>query len=371
MNIRVTENNANSVRLEWDLPETESCYGRTDIVIVLYVHDGSTKVYTVSRNTKFVDIIGLDASRDYNVSFSLGFEGQRFGNLPYTFRTVDEDKSAAAEGIVGGVIAAVIIIALVIIIIVLIRRGKLEPVRERLRPLTVRFRNTINGLSMKAHNTGEEDEIYIYGAMTFDDRQTWHISRNNVTLENFVKSGHFANIFKASVYCGTKNQATAVAKCLKEGYSNRDKELMMAKINFTGTQLAVHPNVLRFFGAVLDDDGIGPFMIYEYCENGSLRDYLESQRNSITMELQENLFRFGLDICKGMEFLVSRKIIHRRLAARNVLLNHLNEVKISGFGPQNFELDDGDAEFGKKVGEDSNEMDGTRMYGERRRYREK
>jgi hypothetical protein len=53
---------------------------------------------------------------------------------------------------------------------------------------------------------------------------------------------------------------------------------------------------------------VGPFMIYEYCENGNLRDYLESQRNNATMELQENMFRFGLDTCKGMEFLVSRKV---------------------------------------------------------------
>ncbi|KAK3600800.1 hypothetical protein CHS0354_020477 [Potamilus streckersoni] len=348
-NIRVTESNAHSVRLEWDLPETESCYGRTDIVIVLYVHDVSTKVYTVSRNTKFIDMVGLEASLEYKVVFSLGYGEQRLGNMPYTFRTAEEDKSGTTGGIVGGVIAAVIIIALVIIIIVLIRRGKLEPVRERLRPLTVRFRNTINGRSNNSYAKSIGDEMYIYGGMTFDESQAWHIGRNKVTLESLVKSGHFANIFKASVSYGSRNQVRAVAKCLKDSYSARDKELMMAKINFTGTQLADHPNVLKFFGAVLDDNDIGPFMIYEYCENGNLRDYLESQRNNVTMELHENMFHFGLDTCKGMEFLVSRKIVHRRLAARNILLKSLNEVKIFGFGPQNFEVDDdGDVESGKK-----------------------
>ncbi|KAK3603168.1 hypothetical protein CHS0354_043000 [Potamilus streckersoni] len=66
------------------------------------------------------------------------------------------------------------------------------------------------------------------------------------------------------------------------------------------------------------------------------------------MELQENLFRFGLAICSGMEYLSSRNIVHRRLAARNVLLTISNEVKITGFGPQNFEIDEGDGESGKK-----------------------
>jgi len=42
--------------------------------------------------------------------------------------------------------------------------------------------------------------------------------------------------------------------------------------------------------------------------------------------------------------------VHRRLAARNVLINSFNEVKIAGFGPQpeNEETGD-DAEAGKQV----------------------
>lgn len=49
-------------------------------------------------------------------------------------------------------------------------------------------------------------------------------------------------------------------------------------------------------------------MIYEYCENGPLRDYLHGQRSNITLEIQEELFRFGLDIAKGMEYLASKKV---------------------------------------------------------------
>jgi len=46
------------------------------------------------------------------------------------------------------------------------------------------------------------------------------------------------------------------------------------------------------------------------------------------------------------------QIVHRRLAARNILLTSRNEVKIAGFGPQpeNEEIGD-DAEAGKRVEE--------------------
>ncbi|KAK3603167.1 hypothetical protein CHS0354_042999 [Potamilus streckersoni] len=254
INIRVTENNAKGVRLEWDLPETESCYGRTDIIIILYMQDGSTKVYTVNRHTRFIDITGLDPSRNYRVAFSLGYEGHRFGDLPFNFRTAEEDKSAVIGAIVGGVVAAVIILGLVMALVVLIRRGKLEPVRERLRPLTMRIRKTIRGRRNNTYGKSVADELYIYGGMTFDEHQSWQINRSDVTLESLIKSAHFADIYKAILNYGTSRQTNVVAKCLKEGFSKNDKEMMMAKINFTGTKVGNHPNVLRFVGAVTDNE---------------------------------------------------------------------------------------------------------------------
>lgn len=53
---------------------------------------------------------------------------------------------------------------------------------------------------------------------------------------------------------------------------------------------------------------VGPMIIYEYCEHGPLRDYLQGQNTNITLEVQEQLFRFGLDIAKGMEYLASKKV---------------------------------------------------------------
>ncbi|KAK3603169.1 hypothetical protein CHS0354_043002, partial [Potamilus streckersoni] len=351
-NIRVAKNNANGVRLEWDLPKTESCYGRTDIVVILYMQDGSTKVYTVSRNTTSVDIIGLDPEKGYTAAFSLGYGERRMGNMSFSFQTAAKEVSVPTAAIIGGVLATVAIIGLLIaIFIVLLRRGRLEPVRRRLSRFTVRYRNTFRGRSNEAYAKSMCDDLYIYGGMRFDERQQWHMNRDDIVFESLLKSGRFANIYIASLNFSSKKPNTVVAKSLKEGFTDKDKELMMAKINFNGTQVGNHPNVLKFIGAVIDEETIGPFIIFEYCENGPLKDYLEKQKENITLQLQEELFRFGLDICKGMEYLVSKKVVHRRLAARNILLTSLNEIKIYGFGPQTFELDgnDGDSETKERI----------------------
>lgn len=132
---------------------------------------------------------------------------------------------------------------------------------------------------------------------------------------------------------------------------------------------------------------VGPYMVLEYCQNGQLRDWLLQQKNKSTEETVELLYRISYGISKGMYYLEIKKVIdinfifvnanafdvlrytscnqdllkkkpqgfqyciqllHRRLAARNVLLNVELEPKISGFGPeppqpQNNERD-GDAE---------------------------
>lgn len=53
---------------------------------------------------------------------------------------------------------------------------------------------------------------------------------------------------------------------------------------------------------------VGPFIIYEYCENGPLKDYLQSKKSNVTLDVHESLFRFGLDTAKGMEFLASKGV---------------------------------------------------------------
>lgn len=53
---------------------------------------------------------------------------------------------------------------------------------------------------------------------------------------------------------------------------------------------------------------VGPFIIYEYCSNGQLRDYLESMRDQVTVETQERLLRFGLGVARGMDYLSQRKV---------------------------------------------------------------
>ena len=61
-----------------------------------------------------------------------------------------------------------------------------------------------------------------------------------------------------------------------------------------------------------------PFIILEYCLNGNLRDFLRARRDIYVPEWMEvdnvqfsitDIANFALHVAKGMEFLISRKVL--------------------------------------------------------------
>ncbi|XP_052796107.1 uncharacterized protein LOC128228685 isoform X2 [Mya arenaria] len=366
-NMRIENKSPTGFRLAWDLPESESCYGAADIVIIL-THKGPTgeiqiKSFETPSTATYFDFLGLNPEVEYNLGLQIKAEGgtaQAFGQDLSVVTSKEESPGGVSTGAVVGIILGILVLCVLVIVVLffLTRRGiiDVQPQRkmgEIRRAVTKRVRQSrmfapeTQGQSHenKAYAyDNRQSELYLYGGMDFNSSSKGYISRDQITFDVLLKSGHFANIYRARY-----NGQNVVAKTLKENFTKDDELLMKAKINFSSDRVGDHPNVIKFIGAVVDDTTMGPMIINEFCENGTLRDYLEKNKSNMTVEMQENLFRFGLDIVKGMEFLATRGVTHRRLAARNILLNYLNEVKIAGFGPQTAgEEDGGDSESGKK-----------------------
>ncbi|VDD76352.1 unnamed protein product [Mesocestoides corti] len=99
-------------------------------------------------------------------------------------------------------------------------------------------------------------------------------------------------------------------------------------------ELAKTPNdnLIQLVGWYLDTDAL--CIVTEYTSGGNLADY-------ILMDFCE----FARQIANGMQVLEERKIQHRNLAARNILLDANKRPKIAGFGrsrPQGSHFTSGD-----------------------------
>ncbi|PNJ28502.1 JAK3 isoform 2 [Pongo abelii] len=70
-------------------------------------------------------------------------------------------------------------------------------------------------------------------------------------------------------------------------------------------------------------------LVMEYLPSGCLRDFLQRHRARLDAS---RLLLYSSQICKGMEYLGSRRCVHRDLAARNILVESEAHVKIADFG---------------------------------------
>ena len=76
-------------------------------------------------------------------------------------------------------------------------------------------------------------------------------------------------------------------------------------------------------------------MIFEYAEKGDLKRLLDQCRKNIKREINVNTLykiKMSYEIATGMEYISSLEIVHKDLAARNILLDKDYVCKISDFG---------------------------------------
>ncbi|KAJ0984825.1 hypothetical protein J5N97_003181 [Dioscorea zingiberensis] len=79
-----------------------------------------------------------------------------------------------------------------------------------------------------------------------------------------------------------------------------------------------HPNVLAFYGVVLDGPGDSVATVTEFMVNGSLKHAL--QKNDKTLDHRKRLL-IAMDVAFGMEYLHGKNIVHFDLKSDNLLVN--------------------------------------------------
>ncbi|XP_047942727.1 uncharacterized protein LOC125189498 [Salvia hispanica] len=79
-----------------------------------------------------------------------------------------------------------------------------------------------------------------------------------------------------------------------------------------------HPNVVAFYGVVLDGPEGSVATVTEYMVNGSLRNAL--QKNDRILDKRKRLL-IGMDVAFGMEYLHAKNIVHFDLKSDNLLVN--------------------------------------------------
>ncbi|KAF8367053.1 hypothetical protein PRIPAC_84882, partial [Pristionchus pacificus] len=136
----------------------------------------------------------------------------------------------------------------------------------------------------------------------------WEYDAQDIVQEKYLNKGAFGEVFKITLYGDEKLAGKRLKKMFAEDFL---KEAQIARP-------CKHPNVVETIGICSK----------MYLENGSLKDYMSS--NSLSLAECKSAAE---KIACGMKYLASKKIVHRDLATRNVLVGmDLGTIKIADFG---------------------------------------
>ncbi|KAL1023295.1 hypothetical protein UPYG_G00038820 [Umbra pygmaea] len=145
----------------------------------------------------------------------------------------------------------------------------------------------------------------------------WLLDIKKLTLGQSIGEGEFGVVYEGD-YMGQK-VAVKNIKCDVTAQAFLEETTVMTKLQ--------HKNLVRLFGVILHN---GLHIITELMAKGNLVNFLRTRGRSVISTGQ--LLRFALDVCEGMEYLESKRLVHRDLAGRNILLSIEHVAKISDFG---------------------------------------
>ena len=74
------------------------------------------------------------------------------------------------------------------------------------------------------------------------------------------------------------------------------------------------------------------YIIMEYAERGDLHKLLKAQRDKKEFIPEDLIWFYAFQICLGVGYLHSQKVIHRDLKCMNILLTEDNVIKIGDLG---------------------------------------
>uniref|UniRef100_A0A914XWX3 Tyrosine-protein kinase n=1 Tax=Panagrolaimus superbus TaxID=310955 RepID=A0A914XWX3_9BILA len=156
-------------------------------------------------------------------------------------------------------------------------------------------------------------------------RQEWELRHKEITCKLKLGCGAFGEVYSGSLKRKNKKSVKVAIKMLKGDKIDKKKILEIMGEARVMRPLK-HKNVVRCFGVAAD---IEPLMIVmELINGGALDVYLRCNTNKVSMEKRVNM---AFDAALGLEFVHSKNILHRDIAARNCLYDS-KALKVSDFG---------------------------------------
>lgn len=155
------------------------------------------------------------------------------------------------------------------------------------------------------------------------------LSKVNIKKKNIGRGGD------AFVHYASFNQTREIAlkeyKFELEHFTNQRLSHFQNELNILKS--LKHENIIGFLGYNLNVRNKELKFAFEYCHDGNLFNLIHPI-NQQTQYQYNDILKIALDVAKGMQYLHSKRIIHRDLNPRNILIfnGKTKTAKVTDFG---------------------------------------
>ena len=152
------------------------------------------------------------------------------------------------------------------------------------------------------------------------------IDRNNLEIGVLIGEGQFGDVFEGKYKPSGQHLIAVAVKMCKSGSDEALGDFLEEACLFR--QLA-HPYVIALVGVSTSSDPL--LILTELAPLGPLRDFLANERDRLQLSVVD-LLTYAAQTASAVAYLHSRRLVHRDIAARNVLVFSKELGKLADFG---------------------------------------
>ncbi|XP_066282419.1 uncharacterized protein [Branchiostoma lanceolatum] len=220
------------------------------------------------------------------------------------------DKNQVVVAVLASVIPTIAIIGCIVTAGILVKRG-----RRRART--------------PEHPTEDLNEM--------TSVSSWEVDKEDIRFEHMIGEGEFGHVVRGRLRLPEGYEVLVAAKSIRPDRMTasavRDFRREMTILTRIHEDKGGHPNVVKLYGVVTKSEP--QYILVEYAINEELRRYLWSLREQCKTTGNTKLLErlgFSCDVASGLSELARLKIVHRDIAARNVVISDRKVAKIADFG---------------------------------------
>ncbi|XP_035661723.1 tyrosine-protein kinase receptor Tie-1-like [Branchiostoma floridae] len=175
------------------------------------------------------------------------------------------------------------------------------------------------------------------GPPPMETLSSWEVEREDIRFEHMIGEGQFGHVVRGRLRVPAGYEVLVAAKSIRPDRMTasavRDFRREMDILARIHEDKEGHPNVVKLHGVMTKSEP--QYIFVEYASNEELRRYLWTLREHFKTTRNSKLLErlgFACDVASGLSELARLKIVHRDIAARNVVISDRKVAKIADFG---------------------------------------